>query len=157
MSDESCNSDNSCGTCDSSASCSQNEKEAHAQALIGKKMAGIRHKFMVISGKGGVGKSSVSVNLAAALAQQGSTVGILDADLHGPNIPKMLGLEGQKPEAGPDGISPIAVTERLRVMSIAFFLEHSHDAVIWRGPMKHGLIQQFLGEVEWGALDYLIV
>ncbi|MCP4714299.1 MAG: Mrp/NBP35 family ATP-binding protein, partial [Deltaproteobacteria bacterium] len=83
--------------------------------------------------------------------------GIVDADIHGPNIPKMLGVEGRKPEAVTDGILPIAVTDNLCVMSIAFFLQETSDAIVWRGPMKHGLLKQFYGDVNWGSLDFLII
>jgi len=155
-----CSSDTGCQTCSTAETCSQEEKERHAKSLIDKAMGTIGKKFMVLSGKGGVGKSSVAVNLAATLAAQGKKVGILDADIHGPNIPKMLGVEDKRPLAadGPgDGIVPVAVTDNLRVMSIGFFLDNPDSAVIWRGPMKHGLIKQFLGEVQWGELDYLIM
>ncbi len=157
MSTDNCERDGTCQTCNDASKCSQAEKEAHDKALIEKRMGSITYKFMVISGKGGVGKSSVAVNLAATLANQGYQVGILDADIHGPNIPKMLGVDDQRPMATEDGIVPIAVTDNLRVMSIAFFLQQRDDAVIWRGPLKHGLIKQFLGEVVWGTLDYLII
>jgi len=157
MSAKTCDSDSSCQSCSSAGQCSQAEKEAHEQARINSRMASIKHKFFVISGKGGVGKSTVSVNLAAALAGQGHRVGILDADIHGPNIPKMLGVEEQRPMAAEQGILPIAVSDNLCVMSIAFFLQQTQDAVIWRGPMKHNLLKQFLGDVLWGDLDYLIV
>ena len=157
MSTKTCDSDSSCQSCSSAAQCSQADKEAHEQARINGRMASIRHKFFVISGKGGVGKSTVSVNLAAALAEQGHRVGILDADIHGPNIPKMLGVEEQRPMAAEEGILPIAVNDNLCVMSIAFFLQQTQDAVIWRGPMKHNLLKQFLGDVLWGDLEYLIV
>jgi len=157
MANEKCEKDASCQSCDSASQCSQAQKEAHDQELIERKMQNIKYSFMVISGKGGVGKSSVAVNLAATLSQQGAEVGILDADIHGPNIPKMLGVEDKKPLAVDEGILPIAVTDKLRVMSIAFFLQQSQDAVIWRGPLKHSLIKQFLGEVQWGKLDYLII
>jgi len=155
-----CSSDTGCQTCSTGETCSQEEKERHAKNLIDKAMGTIGKKFMVLSGKGGVGKSSVAVNLAATLAARGKKVGILDADIHGPNIPKMLGVEDKRPLAadGPgDGIVPVAVTDNLRVMSIGFFLDNPDNAVIWRGPMKHGLIKQFLGEVQWGELDYLIM
>ena len=158
MSENTCESDGSCQSCNDESQCSQAEKEVHDAERIEKRMADIKYKFMVISGKGGVGKSSVSVNLGAALAAQGHSVGILDADIHGPNIPKMLGVEDRKPMAAEDdGILPIAVTDNLCVISMAFFLNRIEDAVIWRGPMKHGVIKQFLGEVCWGKLDYLII
>jgi Mrp family chromosome partitioning ATPase/predicted Fe-Mo cluster-binding NifX family protein len=110
-----------------------------------------------MSGKGGVGKSTVTANLAVALAAGGHRVGILDADVHGPNIPKMLGLEGASTEAGPAGLLPLEVSANLKVMSIAFLLPNSDTPVAWRGPMKHTLFQQFLSDVDWGELDYLIV
>lgn len=158
MSKDSCDKETNCQSCGDAQKCSQAEKEAHDAKLIAKRMGDIKHKFMVISGKGGVGKTSVSVNLAATLAGQGHTVGILDADIHGPNIPKMLGVDDRKPLAGEgNSILPIAVTDNLRVMSIAFFLSNADDAVVWRGPMKHNLLKQFLGEVNWGELDYLII
>ena len=157
MSKENCERDTSCSTCSDASKCSQAEKEAHDKKLIEKKMENVKYKFMVISGKGGVGKSSVAVNLAVTLANQGYEVGILDADIHGPNIPKMLGVEDRKPMAAEDGMLPIAISDNLRVISIAFFLQQTQDAVIWRGPLKHSLLKQFLGEVHWGKLDYLIV
>ena len=158
MSTDNCEKESNCQSCDYSKNCSQTEKEAHEETIIAKRMGEIKHKFMVISGKGGVGKTSVTVNLAATLAGQGSKVGILDADIHGPNIPKMLGVDDRKPLAGEgNSILPIAVTDNLRVMSIAFFLNNTEDAVVWRGPMKHNMLKQFLGEVSWGELDYLII
>ena len=158
MSTDNCEKESNCQSCDYSKNCSQTEKEAHEAKIIAKRMGEIKHKFMVISGKGGVGKTSVTVNLAATLAGQGSKVGILDADIHGPNIPKMLGVDDRKPLAGEgNSIQPIAVTDNLRVMSIAFFLNNTEDAVVWRGPMKHNMLKQFLGEVSWGELDYLII
>ncbi len=157
MKQDKCQKDNSCNICIDTPKPSQAEKEADETALVEKKMCDIRYKFMVISGKGGVGKSSVTVNLSATLTKQGYKVGILDADIHGPNIPKMLGVEGLKIIASGDGMLPIEVSENLHVMSTGFFLQRDQDAVIWRGPMKHGLLKQFLGEVRWGALDYLII
>ncbi len=157
MSSEKCDSGNSCQSCGSTQKCSQADKETHETALIEKRMNNIKHKFMVISGKGGVGKTSVSVNLATTLAKLGYKVGILDADIHGPNIPKMLGVEDQKPAGAEDGIYPIKISENLFVMSIAFFIAKKEDAIVWRGPMKHSVIKQFLGEVVWGDLDYLII
>lgn len=143
MSQDGCERDISCNTCGDGTQCSQAEKKGHDQALIEKRMSEITYKFMVISGKGGVGKSSVAVNIGATLAQQGYVVGVLDADVHGPNIPKMLGVEDQKPLIADEGIMPIPISSRLRVMSIAFFLKEHGDAVIYRGPLKHSLLKQF--------------
>ncbi|MCX5899239.1 MAG: Mrp/NBP35 family ATP-binding protein [Proteobacteria bacterium] len=155
-----CTSDTGCTSCDTAATCSQDEKERRAQRFIDSAMGSIGKKFMVLSGKGGVGKSSVAVNLAAMLVGRGKKVGILDADIHGPNIPKMLGIDAERPEAAPgpvDGMLPIRAGDNLSVMSIGFFLQDENQAVIWRGPMKHGVMKQFLGEVQWGKLDYLII
>jgi ATP-binding protein involved in chromosome partitioning len=122
------------------------------------RLAGIRHKILVLSGKGGVGKSMVAVNLAAALHLAGKRVGLLDIDIHGPSIPTMLGLEKRKVLCSNEGgeIIPLDVAG-LKVMSIGFFLPEPDDAVIWRGPMKAGVIRQFLGQVAWGELDYLVI
>jgi Mrp family chromosome partitioning ATPase len=157
MTDKQCNRDNSCTSCGTAEQCTQAEKETHAQKLIDLRMSQIKHKFMVLSGKGGVGKSSVAVNMAATLSGQGHAVGLLDADIHGPNIPKMLGVESVKPLEADDGILPITTPDKIRVMSIAFFLREHDNAVIWRGPLKHSLLRQFLGDVVWGPLDYLII
>ena len=133
------------------------QKKTHEATLIESRMNKIKYKFMVISRKSGVGKTSVFVNLATTLAKQGYRVGILDADIHEPNIPKMLGVEDQKPAGAEDGIYPIKVSENLFVMSIAFFLSNKENAIVWHGPMKHSVIKQFLGEVVWGELDDLII
>jgi ATP-binding protein involved in chromosome partitioning len=117
----------------------------------------VKHVILVLSGKGGVGKSTVSVNLAFALANHGKNVGLLDLDFHGPNIPKMLGIEDQRPAVLAQTIEPVHVTGNLSVMSMAFLLPDTSTPVVWRGPMKMGAIQQFLAEVNWGSLDYLVV
>jgi len=152
-----CNSTQECGSCADSKSCSEDEKQAHREKMVGEKLSHIDHRIMVMSGKGGVGKSTVAVNLAVSLARKGYEVGILDADIHGPNIPKMLGLDHSKLIANPQGILPVPFSSNLKVLSIAFMLPEPDAPVVWRGPMKHGIFQQFLGEVEWGDLDYLIV
>ena len=157
MSTEKCDEKKSCQSCETSEKCSQEEKDAHEQKVLDERMAYVKHKFMVVSGKGGVGKSSVAVNLAVTLAKEGYDVGLMDADIHGPNIPKMLGLEDERPGATKEGLLPITTIHGLKVISIAFFLQSKDDAVIWRGPLKHSLIKQFLGEVYWGDLDYLII
>ena len=117
----------------------------------------VKHVILVLSGKGGVGKSTVSTNLASALAAHGRQVGLLDLDIHGPNIPKMLGIENERPAVLEKSMEPVHVTGKLSVMSMAFLLPDKTSPVIWRGPMKMAVIQQFLSEVNWGALDYLIV
>ncbi len=158
MSDSTCDGGSSCQSCGSASACSQEEKQRQEQERIARAMGAIGKKFMVLSGKGGVGKSSVAVNLAATLAGRGKKVGILDADMHGPNIPKMFGLDQDRPEASPGaGMLPVCAADNLHVMSVGFFLKSEEHAVVWRGPMKHGVIKQFLGDVRWGALDYLII
>ena len=118
----------------------------------------VKHKLIVMSGKGGVGKSTIAVNLAFSLANRGKGVGILDADMHGPTVPKMLGLSNLPLGVNERGrIEPKALTPSLKVVSMAFLLRNSDSPVIWRGPLKMGAIKQFLEEVEWGTLDYLIV
>jgi Mrp family chromosome partitioning ATPase len=124
-----------------------------------KRVSEIKNKIVVLSGKGGVGKSTVSVNLAVTLAMQGWKVGLLDVDLHGPSVPTMLNINGQKIQGDADGMFPveIAALNGLKVMSTGFLLNETDAPVVWRGPMKNGVIRQFLGEVKWGELDYLIV
>jgi ATP-binding protein involved in chromosome partitioning len=127
------------------------------EELLAKRLGAIKNRIVVMSGKGGVGKTTVAVNLGVALASEGRAVGILDADVHGPNIPKMLGLNGQSPMMGENGLIPIISNENIKVMSMAFMLPDEDTPVVWRGPVKHSLFKQFLAEVEWGPLDYLIV
>jgi len=135
-----------------------NEKERDAQEALNARLSRVRNKLLVLSGKGGVGKSTVAVNLATRLAEAGHRVGLLDVDMHGPSVPTLLGLQGQQLAAEADGsISPIQLSEHLSVVSIGLILKHDTDAVIWRGPMKYGMIQQFLKDVLWGDLDYLVV
>lgn len=119
----------------------------------------IKHKIAIISGKGGVGKSLVTANLAIGLARNGrkGKVAILDADLTGPCIPKMLGLKGRRLNSGPAGILPSIGPEDIRVVSMDFLLPSDDAPVIWRGPIKMGAIRQFLEEVAWGNMDYLLV
>jgi len=124
---------------------------------LGVKMDQIQHKLLVLSGKGGVGKSTVAVNLALSLALADQQVGLLDADVHGPSVPKLLHLEGQLLRVRGETIYPVEFSNKLKAMSIGFFLREVDDAVIWRGPLKMGLLKQFLKDVAWGSLDYLVV
>lgn len=124
---------------------------------IRSQLARIKQVFLVMSGKGGVGKSSVAINLAVALAGRGSSVGLLDVDLHGPSTVKMLGLEGQAMAAEGEDLLPIPFSENLKVVSMASLLEDRDTAVIWRGPLKISAIRQFISDVRWGDLDYLFV
>ncbi len=124
---------------------------------IGERLARIKNRLLVFSGKGGVGKSTVAANLALALAQKGLRVGALDVDIHGPNLAKMLGVEGRKLEGSDDGIRPVQVRENLSLVSMSFLTEGPDRPVIWRGPMKMKVIEQFLGDVDWGDLDWLVI
>ena len=117
----------------------------------------IKRKIMIMSGKGGVGKSTVAANLAAGLALRGYRVGLLDCDIHGPTIPTIFGLESQTPNVNEEGILPIQVLPNLSLMSVGFLLGDQDSPIIWRGPAKMGAIKQFLEEVNWGALDFLII
>ena len=119
----------------------------------------IKHVIVVASGKGGVGKTTVSINIAVSLARRGHKVGIMDADITGPNVPKMLGLEGKRPDYNEalKKIIPIETDDGVKVISMAFLLENADDAVIWRGPLKMGAINQFIADVKWDELDYLII
>ncbi len=123
------------------------------------RLSAIRQKILVLSGKGGVGKSTVAANLAMSLALAGCEVGLLDVDIHGPSIPKLMGLEGEncRPAAEPGGLQPVTILPRLKVMSIGFLLQNPRDAVIWRGPLKYKVIEQFLRDVVWGTLDVLVI
>jgi len=132
-------------------------KSVTDQEKIAENLKDVKHKILVMSGKGGVGKSTVAANLALALSMRGAEVGLLDCDMHGPTIPKMLGIEDQRPVPSSLGITPVLMPPRMKVMSIAFLLPSKDSPVIWRGPLKMGAIRQFLEEVQWGELDYLIV
>jgi len=124
---------------------------------IRRRLEQIKHQILVLSGKGGVGKSTVAANLAVSLVLAGKRVGLLDIDIHGPSIPKILNLEAQRAQSVGHQIMPIEVMPNFKVMSIGFLLPSRDDAVIWRGPMKYQMIKQFIKDVQWGSLDFLIV
>jgi Mrp family chromosome partitioning ATPase len=117
----------------------------------------IKHTIVIMSGKGGVGKSTIATNLAFSLSMRGAEVGLLDVDITGPNIPKMLNIENERLMNDSEGIQPIILPPHLKVMSMAFLLKDEDTPVIWRGPLKMQAIQQFLSKVKWGNLDYLII
>ncbi len=130
--------------------------ESQDREVLSQRLGRISHKVLVLSGKGGVGKSTVAVRLATSLAEAGKTVGLLDVDIHGPSIPALLGLGRKTVATRGEYILPVPC-RRLKVMSIGFLLPEDTSPVIWRGPMKMNVIKQFLKDVDWGPLDYLIV
>ncbi|KAL2266907.1 hypothetical protein VTJ83DRAFT_4184 [Remersonia thermophila] len=154
------------GTADSCAGCPNQQICASAPkgpdpdiGVITSRLGGVRHKILVLSGKGGVGKSTLTAQLAQSLAAANPdvTVGVMDTDICGPSIPKMLGVEAETIHVSASGWSPVWAADNLAVMSIQFMLPNRDDAIIWRGPKKNGLIKQFLKDVEWGELDFLLV
>ena len=134
----------------------ESEKDFMERRALHARLSRIRRKVIVLSGKGGVGKSTIAVNIAVELARLGSRVGLLDVDLHGPSVPTLLGMEKETIRGGAEGMLPAEV-DGLKVMSIGFLLDNPDAAVIWRGPAKMGAIRQFFQDVAWGDLDYLII
>ena len=135
----------------------KDKEKQDKDAKLRSRMERVKKKLVVMSGKGGVGKSTVAANMAVGLSLEGYRVGLLDVDVHGPSIPRLLSLTGEKPHMEKDFMEPIPWSRNLWVMSLGFLLPSNQDAVIWRGPVKMGLIRQFLQDVAWGDLDYLIV
>ncbi|OQY03845.1 MAG: ATP-binding protein [Desulfobacteraceae bacterium 4572_123] len=135
----------------------QKNAQADQDAAVNESLKKIKNKFIVLSGKGGVGKTSTSVNLAVALSKKGFKVGIMDVDLHGPDVPRMLGLEGMLDLNENRKLNPMSYSENLRAVSIESLTGNKDDAIIWRGPIKYSAIKQFIGDVEWGELDFLII
>jgi Mrp family chromosome partitioning ATPase len=151
-----------CQGCPNQTACSTGKakEEDPSIELIAKKLSNVKNIIFVLSGKGGVGKSTVSSQLAMTLAsieEQKYEVGLLDIDICGPSIPRMLGLENEEVHQSNDGWTPVYYDNNLAVMSIGFLLSNKNDAVIWRGPRKNGLIKQFLTDVVWDNLDYLVI
>lgn len=135
----------------------QQERMQREQQQVRDRLSTIKNKILVLSGKGGVGKSTVAVNTAISLADKDKKVGLLDIDIHGPSIPKVLNLQPGKVAADGETMIPVQVSENLKVMSIGLLIPDSDAAVIWRGPRKYHAIKQFLKDVRWGELDYLII
>jgi ATP-binding protein involved in chromosome partitioning len=127
------------------------------QLKVDKNLEHIKNRLLVFSGKGGVGKSTVAANLSLAFSNKGLKVGLLDVDIHGPNLAKMLGVENKRLDISARGIRAVAVNDSLKLVSMSFLLQDPNIPVIWRGPMKMKAIQQFLGEVMWGELDWLVI
>jgi ATP-binding protein involved in chromosome partitioning len=135
----------------------QQKAKTKQDAAVDSSLKKIKNKYIVLSGKGGVGKTSTSVNLSMALANKGFQVGIMDVDLHGPDVPRMLGLKGMLDLSKNNKLNPIRYSDNLKVVSIESMIASKDDAIIWRGPLKYSAIRQFIGEVEWGELDFLII
>jgi len=149
----------SCGT-DNQGSCnSADAKLAQQDIAINKSLGKIKNKILVMSGKGGVGKSTVAVNLALGLAKRGYKVGLMDVDLHGPDICRMLNLTGnlEPPENPNDLVPPLVYNENVKVVSLEYMMKDRDEAIIWRGPLKIQAIRQFVADMDWGELDYLVV
>jgi Mrp family chromosome partitioning ATPase len=136
---------------------SKSKKITNENMKIKENIQKIKHKIVIMSGKGGVGKSTVATNLALSLSMNGAEVGLLDVDINGPDIPKMLNIEDERLISDNNRIIPIILPPHLKVMSMAFLLKDKDTPVIWRGPMKMQAIDQFLGDVAWGDLDYLVI
>ena len=159
VSSEQAGKSSSCAGCPNQALCASGEakKKDPAVADVQERLSAVKRKILVLSGKGGVGKSTVSAQLSFGFSGRGMDVGLLDVDICGPSVPRMLGLLGQDVHQSSEGWSPVYVDDHLAVMSIGFMLPNQDDAIIWRGPRKNGLIKQFLTDVNWGDLDALII
>jgi len=144
----------------SGASCEaakQKTKKDAQDSSVEKSLKKIKNKFIIMSGKGGVGKTSTSVNLAIALSNKGFQVGLMDVDLHGPDVPRMLGLNGMLDLSKNHKLAPMKYSDKLSAVSIETLTPNKDDAIIWRGPIKYSAIKQFIGDVDWGELDFLII
>ncbi len=157
----SCGSGSSCSSssCGSSSQESQQAQMAQQDNAITRSLGKIKNKILVMSGKGGVGKSTVSVNLALGLAAKGHKVGLMDVDLHGPDVIRMLDLKGslEAPENPNDLVPPLEYNDNLKVVSLEYMMKDRDEAIIWRGPLKIQAIRQFVADMDWGELDYLII
>lgn len=139
------------------ASTKREEQIKEEEKKVARALARIKNRLLVFSGKGGVGKSTVAANLGLAFAQKNLNIGLMDVDIHGPNLAKILGVEDKRLGTSPEGIIPVEVNDHLKLVSMSFLLQDPNLPVIWRGPMKMKAIQQFLGDVQWGDLDWLVI
>ncbi|HUT52282.1 MAG TPA: Mrp/NBP35 family ATP-binding protein [bacterium] len=157
------NNEQDCGSCPSTSCAAKKQEHGESQEdfedrrRLNRKLCRIKHKLIVLSGKGGVGKTTVAANLALSLADRGRATGLMDVDIHGPSIPRIMGIEGKPVEVLDKMLLPIPAAPGLKVMSIGVLLQGKDEAVIWRGPLKMGVIRQFLRDVDWGDLDYLVI
>lgn len=145
-----------CQLCPESESC-RLDQERHALWMVDQRMAAVKRRILVLSNKGGVGKSTVAANLAAALARRGLETGLLDADLSGPSQPTLFGLTGGRLRAGPEGVIPLAPAPGLKLVSSGFFLKDQDDAIMWRDAYKFDFLMNLLGGAQWGPLDVLVI
>ena len=146
----------SCQMCEVSETCKL-DHDAHSKWLVNKRMSDIKYKIIVGSNKGGVGKSTVTVNLAFALERMGFKVGLADADLHGPNIPKMLGIESVRLRGVEDGIAPHTMPNGMKVASLGLMIEDPNEPIVWRDAVKYEFLIELLGNMSWGKLDFLVI
>ena len=135
----------------------QANSQANRDADVKRTLDRVKHKFIIMSGKGGVGKTSTTVNLSLTLASMGHQVGIMDVDLHGPDVPRMLGLSGMLDMGANQKLNPMRYSKNLSAVSIESLTPTKDEAIIWRGPVKYAAIQQFIGDVAWGDLDFLLI
>jgi len=159
VSSESAGKASSCAGCPNQKLCASGEAKKVDPAVsdVAERLSNVKRKILVLSGKGGVGKSTVSAQLSFGFAAREMDTGLLDVDICGPSVPRMLGGMGQDVHQSGDGWQPVYINDRLAVMSIGFMLPNQDDAIIWRGPRKNGLIKQFLTDVNWGPLDALFI
>lgn len=145
-----------CAMCEKQFDCKIDPME-HNKWLIERRMEKVKHKILIMSNKGGVGKSTVTANMASAFHKSGYKVGIADADIHGPNIPKMLGVEGSRLRSNDEGITPLEISPNFKVASLSFLIERPDEPIVWRDAVKYDFITELLGTINWGDLDYLFV